>query len=351
MINRNALRTALSAGLGNGFASLSGLADSQYVAMAVLAVSSGTYGAAIELGRQRLLGTVLGSVLLLVGFEGLRGIPMPMGLAITLGCLRLLGGALGLKVGYKVGGMIVVMGWLVHGGNLASWIPLRFFWTVLGVLITLLSLRLFWPARSLDVSLGLHADLLAQLRQCYLELAARVDPDAPGPSPPPVTAARYRQLRARLQAIRQQRPMLLQELGSMPERHPGALLLSDLDAAASRLITMVGGMVREAPSLQDPQLVLRLHRAEADLLQAMAGRLELWEQQIRQRRGWPQPPSAELQLPRSWSELGADLNDPRVNRASLERLERIASRLQLCRQAAQAIRDGESSWRAILNGS
>lgn len=137
----------------------------------------------------------------------------------------------------------------------------------------------------------------------------------------------------------------------MPERHPGALLLSDLDAAASRLITMVGGMVREAPSLQDPQLVLRLHRAEADLLQAMAGRLELWEQQIRQRRGWPQPPSAELQLPRSWSELGADLNDPRVNRASLERLERIASRLQLCRQAAQAIRDGESSWRAILNGS
>jgi hypothetical protein len=37
-----------------------------------------------------------------------------------------------------------------------------------------------------------------------------------------------------------------------------------------------------------------------------------------------------------------------VNSASLDRLERIASRLVLCRQAEQAIRGGESSWRAIM---
>jgi uncharacterized membrane protein YccC len=140
VINRNALRTALTAGLGNGFASITGLPDSQYVALAVLSVSSGTYGTSFELGRQRLLGTVLGSVLLLIGFECLQGLPIAVGLAITLGCLRLLGGLLSLKVGYKVGGMIVVMGWLVHEGNLASWIPLRFFWTALGVVLTVLSL-------------------------------------------------------------------------------------------------------------------------------------------------------------------------------------------------------------------
>jgi uncharacterized membrane protein YccC len=57
VIDRNGLRTAFTAGLGNAFASLSGLADSQYVALAVLAVSSGTYGGALALGRQRLLGT------------------------------------------------------------------------------------------------------------------------------------------------------------------------------------------------------------------------------------------------------------------------------------------------------
>ncbi|MFZ9849821.1 MAG: FUSC family protein, partial [Vulcanococcus sp.] len=113
MTNRNAIRTAVTAGLANGFASITGLPDPQYVAMAVLAVSSGTYGASLELGRQRLLGTVLGSLLLLIGYTGLHALPLGVGLAITLGCLRLLGGLLSLKVGYKVGGMIVVMGWLV----------------------------------------------------------------------------------------------------------------------------------------------------------------------------------------------------------------------------------------------
>jgi TPP-dependent trihydroxycyclohexane-1,2-dione (THcHDO) dehydratase len=84
MINRNGLRTALTAGLGNGFASITGIIDSQYVALAVLTVSSGTYGASLELGRQRILGTGLGSVLLLVGYEGLGNLPRPVGIAITL---------------------------------------------------------------------------------------------------------------------------------------------------------------------------------------------------------------------------------------------------------------------------
>ena len=164
----------LTAGLGNGFASMTGLADGQYVALSVLSVSSGTYGGAIELGRQRLLGTVLGSILLLIGYECLHPLPLAVGLAITLGSLRLLGGALGLKVGYKVGGMIVVMGWLVHEGNLASWIPLRFFWTALGVLLTLLSLRLFWPARSLSQCLGRYADLTQQLHDSFLARATQL---------------------------------------------------------------------------------------------------------------------------------------------------------------------------------
>ena len=55
MINRNALRTALTAGLANGFATVTDLPDIQYVSLAVLQVSSGTYGASFELGRQRLL--------------------------------------------------------------------------------------------------------------------------------------------------------------------------------------------------------------------------------------------------------------------------------------------------------
>ena len=347
MINRNGLRTAFTAGLGNAFASLSGVADSQYVSLAVLAVSTGTYGGALALGSQRLLGTALGSVLLLIGYEGLRGLPMPLALALTLGALRLLGGLLKLQVGYKVGGIVIVMGWLVHEGGLAAWIPLRFFWTCFGVLITLLALRLFWPARGLDSSLGQVATLLVQLQSCFRDLAARVDSAMASQSSNQVGIDRYRALRNQLVAIRRQRPALLQELGTLPERHPAMLLMANFEATISRLITLVGGLVREPPSLQDPQLVVQLHRAEAELLQAMAGQLGQWERQIRGRRGLPKPPESGLQLPRSWQELGQELNNPTANMASLERLERIASRLMLCSQAEQAIRSAEANWAAI----
>jgi len=107
-------------------------------------------------------------------------------------------------------------------------------------------------------------------------------------------------------------------------------------------------MVRRPPTMQAPQLVARLHRAEAELLQAMANQLGQWERQIRGCRGLPQPPSSELQTPASWLALRQELSNPTANSASLERLERLASRLLLCRQAEQAIRDGESNWRAIL---
>jgi len=348
MINRNALRTAFTAGLGNGFASITGLPDAQYVAMAVLAVSSGTYGAVMELGRQRLLGTVLGSILLLIGYECLQSLPIALGMAITLGCLRLLGGVLGLKVGYKVGGMIVVMGWLVHAGSLASWIPLRFFWTALGVLLTLLSLRLFWPARGITLCLGRYADLLHQLHDSFVALAQRLHQESP--AQPPASQS-FRQLRIALQNARSQRPSLLQELGNQPLRHPAYLLVTSLDAAASRLVSMVGGMERAVPTTHDPQLVARLHQAEADLLESMAAQVEQWAMQLRRSRGLPPPPPQELQLPESWLTIDRELIDPVANSASLERLERIATRLLLCRQAEQAIRDGEHSWRAILTST
>jgi hypothetical protein len=62
----------------------------------------------------------------------------------------------------------------------------------------------------------------------------------------------------------------------------------------------------------------------------------------------PKPPESGLQLPRSWQQLGQELNDPTANSASLESLERIASRLMLCRQAEQAISTAEANWAAIL---
>lgn len=363
MINRPALRTAVTSGLANAFASLSGVQDSQYAALAVLSVSGGTYGGAIELGRQRLYGSVLGALLLVVGYEGLQQLPLPVGLAITLGSLRLLGGLLQLKVGYKVGGMIIVMGWLVHEGSLASWLPLRFFWTAFGVLLTLLSLRLFWPARSLDQILDAYAALLTQLQLALRQLAETLQNISSGgeaPGRPATQPGRYRGLRQQLMTMRRLKPALLQELGTLPERHPAALLLTSLDGTASRLVTLVHAMERAAPSPQPLPALDRLHRAEADLLEALADHLQLWERAIRSRAepesrrrrrsnpGLPLPPLEPLQLPASWLQLNTRLNDPAVNTAASERLERLAVRLQLCRQAERAVRDGAASWAAIL---
>lgn len=359
LMSRAELRLALTAGLANGLASLSGLPFGMYVPLAVLAVCTGTYGGSLELGRQRLLGSALGSLVLLIGFHGLQGLPFPLAIAITLATLRALGGWLGLQVGYKVGGIIVVMGWLVHDQQLDSWIALRLFWTAVGVLLALLGLRLFWPSRALATALSSYCALLLHLQGALKALAERLDP-APltsGGAPLPTTVLQPEQirgLRLQLLALRRQRPALASELGSNPERHPAYRLLLNLDDAASRLITSISGMLRHPPpTALDAPLVERLHRAEAELLLQVVERLELWRQRLQppgQRRRLPQAPQPALEAPITWLDLTRELNDPTANGASLERLERIAARLVLCRQALQAVSDGERQWAAIVNG-
>jgi uncharacterized membrane protein YccC len=361
LIRRHELRMALTAGLGNAFASLSGLPFGYYVPLAVLAVGLGSYGGTLALGRQRILGSVLGAALLVVGFQGLRDVPMPLALAIMLAALRLLGGALRLEVGYKVGGMIVVMGWLVHGGQLDRWLGLRLGWTVFGVVLALLSLQLFWPSRALEQAWAGNAALLAELQRLYGELADRVDP-ARGTPPDPAAVAkeagpapadeRYRALRGRLMALRRQRPELEEELGLHPTRHPAFRLLQAFDRAGSRLVNAAGEMMRRPPPLGDSSLVHRLHRAEADLLRSLVERMGRWQQRLDEAHGrLPHPPAEPFPQPDSWCRLEVELRDPRLNAASLERLEHLAARLMLCRLAAQSMREAEREWRTLAEAA
>ena len=60
LIRRSELRLALTAGLMNGLGSLAPLAYGFYAPLAVLVVCTGTYGGSIGLGRQRLLGSLVG---------------------------------------------------------------------------------------------------------------------------------------------------------------------------------------------------------------------------------------------------------------------------------------------------
>jgi hypothetical protein len=355
LIRRNDLRLAFLTGLVNAFGSISGIADSYYAALTVPAVLTGTYGGSIEMGRQRILGSILGALILLVGLEGLQGIPMPVALALSVGSLRFLGGILGLKVGYKAGGMLLIMGWLLHSSQLGSWIPLRLAWTLVGIVAALVSLRLFWPDRARDRSLQMAAALTQEIQDNLIRLAERLDPAQPQPAQPqPANAGTSRGLHLRnsLNALRRMGPDLLRELGSNPKRHPAYRLIQVLTDAHSRLAGSLLGLERHAPAPAGAvDLLLHLHQAEHDLLQALAARLALWSASLAAgSRQLPQPPPVPLAVPSSWLLVENLLSDPTCNQASLERLERIATRLVLCRQAQQAIETAELRWAALLNG-
>ena len=352
VMGHSELRLALTTGLVNAFGSISGLADSYYSALTVPAVLAGNYGGSIELGRQRILGSILGSVVLISGLYGLKGIPIPVAMAISMGCMRLIGGLLGLKVGYKAGGLLLVMGWLLHSGQLTSWIPLRLAWTIFGILVALLSLQWFWPSRAFDQTLRALAALSLQVQANLQDLAKRVDPSEPRTALRPPKPNQPAPLRRGQMAIRRIVPDLLLELGSNPKRHPAYRLVNLLDNAYSRLIGSVIGLERRPPSFSgDRDLLEQLHQAEHDLLQLLAARVGQWatifaEGGVR----LPAPPQGPMVWPQSWMGVESLFSDPSCNQASPEQLERIASRLLLCRQAQRAIEETEQSWAGLLNG-
>ena len=346
------LRLALTAGLANAFATLSPLPFGIYMPLAVLAVCTGTFGGSMALGQQRILGSLLGMGLLILGLKGLAGIPLPLAIALILGALRLLGGFLGLEVGYKVGGFIIVMGWLVHDQQLASWVPLRLFWTTAGIVAGVLSMRLLWPARALPQAWRNLAALLEALAQALDGVAVRLED--PGAFPP--TADGERQAMAPIQSLRQQLGTLRgglkavrNELGDPAHSHPQTRLLLSFLETCSSLISALEGLVQQAPVPGAQGTLVALQQGEADVLRAVADRLRLWVPLIALPSSDPLRPLSvpDWKPPSSWQGLQPLLTDTSVASDDLPRLQRHAVRLVCCGQAERAILRTEALWRSI----
>ena len=342
------LRLAVTAALTLGFTTLTGIAFGYYATLAVLSVMGSNFGSSLALGRQRVLGTLLGGLVLLVFYEGLAGIPMPLGLALALALQRLLGGLLNLQVGYKAGGMVIVMGWLVHSDQFAPWLSLRLFWTVFGIITSLLSLRLLWPESALDSCWqgwsALFGALAADLRRHGLASPA------PGSTSQAkvAMAVHNKELRGRLIAQRAAMPAIRDELGGAGPDHPLMQLLAGFDENGSRLIGLLQGLERhrrrdEIPALQP------LERGEAALLLAIAARLALWSTCLSHRRRLaqlPPPPPEPLAPPADWRLAEQLLAQPLPQQLPLEQLQPIAARHQLCRQAWVALERLDQLWHA-----
>ncbi|MFN7899088.1 MAG: FUSC family protein [Synechococcaceae cyanobacterium] len=380
LITRSDLRLALVAGLTNGLGAISGIPFSYYAPMAVLAVCGGSYGNTLELGRQRLLGSLLGGAMLTLGLRGLQQLPLPVALAISLGAMRLLGGALGLRVGYKVGGFVVVMGWLVHRQTLLEWLPLRLVWTACGIVLASLSLRLLWPAKAIVASETAMATLIEGLAAVLATAATSLDPppgsgDAGPPRPPaPIAAAPGRapapdpsppglsdlqallphpekteSLIAALEAIRRSLPQAQQELGANPERHPRIRLLRLLDASCSQLLGVYDELARQPlPPICSGNLA-EVPVVEAALLRELSQRLGQWAAALRQpqRQDWRQPQPAAASPESAWRRLDTLLHQRDLPERDLPDLRRHAAILSLLGLAAQQLHETEESWRNL----
>ena len=262
---RQDLRLAVVTGLSAGLGLLSPIPYGYYLPLTTTAVLSSTYGNSMKLGIQRLLGSVMGVIILIIFTRGLE-LPLPLGLGIALGTTRLLGGILGLQVGYKVAGFIVVMGWLVHEQVETVWGPIRLFWTGLGIVISLWATQSVWPSRTIPKLHQQFASLLIAIGQELTIESNRLKQDIPiGTSPKQQQAIRL-SLQKQLNAARQQQISAQMELGVNPELHPLHDLWSSVDLLISQLLTSLWAIRSLKAPLQHPEQIKRLHHKEAELI-------------------------------------------------------------------------------------
>ncbi|MFZ9621490.1 MAG: FUSC family protein [Prochlorococcaceae cyanobacterium] len=339
------LRLALTVAVVQGFAQFSGLSDGTYASLAVLSVTVGSYGDTLELGRQRLVGTTVGAVVLFIAYPALQGVPLMLGLPLAVVLARLLAAACRLQVGYTVCVYVVIAGWLGHAAQLETWVPLRLFWTAFGVIMALLSLRLFWPSRARQLQRQGLLDLLQRLAQALGELPQSPDRRR--------TATQLRQLRDDLLALRSQRATALRELGSAASSHPLAKLWQALDDHSETLILVLNGLQRLQSVPWTQTGLVELERRLSGRLVAMQQQMAQWRKQLlADPLNVPGPPQPLWQAENLMTWLG----DHPPESLSPELLDRLANGLLLLDRLELSFQECERAWSravsaAVLPGS
>jgi len=264
-ILRSDLRLALVTGLGAGFGLLNSVPFGYYVPLCTAAVLSGSYGNSMKLSIQRILGSVMGVLIVLLFSRGLQ-LPLPLGLGLALASVRLLGGALGLQVGYKVAGNIVIMGWLVHNAEETTWGMSRLFWTAFGIALSLWATRHIWPSGTIPSLHRQFARFIDELIEEFLLEQQRLEDVTPSRLPIARRRDRRTELLQKINALRQQRDHAQVELGLNPENHQLHQLWTALDLLISQLMSVLDGLRGLPAPVQSPPLIKSLHLQEAEVL-------------------------------------------------------------------------------------
>jgi len=193
---------------------------------------------------------------------------------VALGLTRLFGGSLGLRSGYKVAGIVVVMGWTVHAGTLSSWIPDRLVATLIGVLAAWWAVRWIWPSRALDQHFRLSQRLFRQLAELLREQASLNESHQELPAAQRLE--RRNQLLASTLQLQAERSDARLELGRDPIGQRLERLWDLEEQWLSSTISHYRTLLRLPLPPRHQGCLGALLQAENDLLRAMADRLELW---------------------------------------------------------------------------
>jgi hypothetical protein len=347
LVTRADLRLALTAGLTGGLLVSLGMPDPFYGPMAVGAALGGTVGGSRSLGVQRLLGTVLGGLVLAVLHPTLSPVlPLPIGVALALACSRLLGGCLGLQSGYKVAGLVVAVGWTVHATTISSWVPIRLVVTLIGVLTAWLAIRWFWPSRAIDRRQMLSRQLYAEFALAFRAQASSLR-DGVG-----VHGAAGVERRNHLQGLilehRNQRQDATVECGGDRLAERLTRLWDRQEQLWSELIASYRTLLRLPPLPRHHAPLAQVVEAEADLLNTVADRLDVWA------RRWPaRPPGAPWEGgtdPLRQCESRLEVAERNLFEDSEGTAMLLAGsggrRAVACTQVLQAVQRFEEAWRA-----
>jgi len=335
---RDGLRLAATVTVVNGFASLTGVPFALYASLAVLSVTVGNYGNTLELGRQRLVGTAVGAVVVFFGYRAWGHLPLVVALPLALLLARLIAGSLRLTVGYGVCCFVVVMGWLTHDQQLDSWIPLRLLWTAFGILMALLSLRLFWPSRARIQQREGLLQLLVDLGDALQQLLQRRH----------LQGQQIRRLRITLLSLRDQRQGALLELGTLASQHPVAKMWALLDQACEALILDLDELRRLPNAYWQGWGLQRDYATGVAFVQDVAQRLLAWQQQLRASSQLPPPPSQpRLALP--LDSLQSPESLAAYQQLSPEQLQRVAVQLMVLNRMDHTMESTERQWRELVS--
>ncbi len=191
------------------------LPEGLFLALGVLTILETDLGGGVLAGRERIIGTLLGLLAVVISAGILGGLSSALGVFLGLTLVRLFGFAAGLTSGFVVGGHMVAGSLMNHGDAWWHYVFWRMVMTILGVILGVVVSRQIYSQRSSSTWQASCDGWLLDLARFLERLPAIPEPEQQVAS-----------LRERRNALRRQLPQLAAERTLIHGQPDEAVLLA-----------------------------------------------------------------------------------------------------------------------------